>query len=75
MKSFNLFKLYTVNEITEITGFKENKVTFLLRKGTLKGRKVGRIWFSRGWEIRSLMSENRKLEELKGKFGKKVNLI
>lgn len=68
MKLLVFFKQYTVNEIAEITGFRENKVTFLLRKGTLKGRKVGRIWFSRGWEIRNLISENRKLEELKSKF-------
>lgn len=70
MKSFSLFKSYTVNEIAEITGFKENKITFLLRKGTLKGRKIGRIWCSRGWEIRRLISENRKLEELKNRFRK-----
>lgn len=68
MKSLVFFKQYTVNEIAEITGFRENKVTFLLRKGTLKGRKVGRIWSSRGWEIRNLISENKKLEELKSKF-------
>ena len=70
MKSFSIFRSYTVNEIAEITGFSKNKVTFLLRKGTLKGRKIGRIWCSRGWEIRVLMSENRKLEELKNKFRK-----
>ncbi|HUS49104.1 MAG TPA: hypothetical protein VMZ91_03010 [Candidatus Paceibacterota bacterium] len=68
MKSFDLFKSYTVNEIAEITGFKKNKITFLLRRGTLKGKKIGRIWKSRGWQIRNLMSEYRKLEELKNKF-------
>lgn len=70
MKSFNLFKSHTVNEIAGITGFSKNKVTFLLRKGTLKGKKIGRIWKSRGWQIRKLMSEYRKLEKLKIKFGK-----
>jgi len=68
MKSFDLFKSYTVNDIAEITGFKKNKITFLLRRGTLKGKKIGRIWKSRGWQIRNLMSEYRKLEELKNKF-------
>ncbi|MBA7530885.1 hypothetical protein ES705_23096 [subsurface metagenome] len=71
MKSFSIFKLYTVNEIAEITDFKVDKITLLLRKGTLKGRKVGRIWCSRGWEILWLISENRKLEELKIRFGRK----
>lgn len=65
-----LFRSYTVNEIAEITGFGKDKVTLLLRRGTLKGRKVGRIWFSRGWEINKLMAEKRKLEELKDKFGR-----
>ena len=68
MKSFDLFKSYTVNEIAEITGFKENKITFLLRKGTLKGKKVGRVWYSRGFHISKMMSQNKKLEELKNKF-------
>lgn len=70
MKFFDNFRSYTVNEIAEITGFKENKITLLLRKGTLKGRKIGRIWCSRGWEINKLISENRKLEELKNRFRK-----
>jgi len=70
MKSFDLFKSYTVNEIVEITGFKVDKITLLLRKGTLKGKKIGRVWYSKGWQIRKLMSENRKLEELKNKFRK-----
>ena len=68
MKTIVFFKSYTVNEIAEITGFGVDKVTLLLRKGTLKGRKIGRIWFSKGWEISRLMGENRKLEELKNKF-------
>ena len=68
MKFFDNFKSYTVNEIAEITGFKGNKITFLLRKGTLKGRKVGRIWYSRGFYISKMMSQNRKLKELKNKF-------
>jgi hypothetical protein len=68
MKFFDNFKSYTVNEITGITGFKKDKITLLLRKGTLKGRKIGRIWKSRGWQIRKLISEYRKLEELKIKF-------
>lgn len=70
MKFFDNFKLYTVNEIAEITGFKVDKITFLLRKGTLKGRKIGRVWYSKGWEIRRLILENRKLEELKNRFRK-----
>ena len=70
MKSFSIFSLYNVNEISEITGFKRDKITLLLRKGTLVGKKIGRIWYSRGWEIRKLMLENRKLEELKNKFRK-----
>ena len=70
MKSFSIFSLYTVKEIAEITGFKRDKITLLLRKGTLVGKKIGNIWFSRGWEIRKLISENRKLEELKNKFRK-----
>lgn len=68
MKSFSIFSLYNVNEIAEITGLKKNKITFLLRKGTLKGRKVGRIWCSRGFYIGKMMSQNRKLKELKNKF-------
>lgn len=68
MKFLDNFKSYTVNEIAEITGFKENKITFLLRKGTLKGRKVGKIWCSRGFYISKMMSQNRKLKELKNKF-------
>ncbi|MBA7580967.1 hypothetical protein ES708_22866 [subsurface metagenome] len=70
MKSFSIFGSYTVNEIAEITGFTVNKITLLLRKGTLKGRKIGRIWCSKGWEIRKLMLENKKLEELKNRFRK-----
>ncbi|GAI66942.1 unnamed protein product [marine sediment metagenome] len=46
----------------------QNKITFLFRKGTLKGRKVGRIWYSRGFHISKMMSQNRKLKELKNKF-------
>jgi muramidase (phage lysozyme) len=68
MKSFSIFRLYTVNEIAEITGLKENKITFLLRKGTLKGKKIGRIWCSRGFYICEMMSQNRRLKELKNKF-------
>ena len=68
MKSFNFIKLYTVKEIEEITSFKENKITFLLRKGTLKGRKIGKIWYSRGFYIGKMMSQNRKLKELKNRF-------
>jgi len=68
MKFFDIFRLYSVKEIAEITGLKENKITFLLRKGTLKGRKIGKIWYSRGWQISKMMSQNRKLEELKNKF-------
>jgi len=68
MKFFDNFRLYSVKEIAEITGLKENKITFLLRKGTLKGRKIGKIWYSRGWQIRKMMSQNRKLKELKNKF-------
>ena len=70
MKSFSIFRLYNVKEIAEITGFKVDKITLLLRKGTLVGKKTGKIWFSRGWEIRKLMSENSKLEELKNRFRK-----
>jgi len=68
MKFFDNFRLYLVREIAEITDLKENKITFLLRKGTLRGRKIGKIWYSRGWQIRKMMSQNRKLEELKNKF-------
>ena len=68
MKFFDIFRLYSVREIAEITGLKENKITFLLRKGTLKGRKMGKIWYSRGLQIRKMMSQNKKLEELKNKF-------
>ncbi|MCK4447001.1 MAG: helix-turn-helix domain-containing protein [Candidatus Marinimicrobia bacterium] len=68
MKSLSLFRLYTVNEIAEITGFSKNKVTFLLRKGTLGGKKIGKIWYSRGCQIRKMMLQNRKLKELKNKF-------
>jgi len=68
MKFFDNFRSYTVKEIAEITGLKENKITFLLRKGTLKGRKIGKIWYSRGWQIRKMMSQNRKLKALKNKF-------
>lgn len=68
MKFFDLFKSYSVNEIAEITGFKESKITFLLRKETLKGRKIGRIWYSRGFHISKMMSQNKKLRELKNKF-------
>jgi len=68
MKFFDVFRLYSVREIAEITDLKENKITFLLRKGTLKGRKVGRIWYSRGFYISKMMSQNRKLKELKNKF-------
>jgi hypothetical protein len=68
MGTIVIFRSYTVNEIAGITGFGVDKVTLLLRRGTLKGRKVGRIWFSRGWEINRLMAENRKLEKLKDKF-------
>lgn len=71
MKFFDIFKSFTVNEIAEITGFKINKITLLLRKGTLKGRKIGRIWESSGWQISKLMSEYRKLKELKIKFERK----
>jgi len=70
MEFFDNFRSFTVKEIAEITGFKRDKITLLLRKGTLVGKKIGNIWFSRGWEIRKLMSENRKLEELKNKFRK-----
>ncbi len=68
MEFFDNFRLYSVKEIAEITGFKENKITFLLRKGTLIGRKIGKIWFSRGFHISKMMSQNRKLKELKNKF-------
>ncbi len=68
MKSFSIFRLYNVNEIVEITGLKENKITFLLRKGTLKGRKIGKIWYSRGLQIRKMMLQNKKLTELKNKY-------
>ncbi len=68
MEFFDNFRLYSVKEIAEITGFKENKITFLFRKGTLKGRKIGKIWFSRGFHISKMMSQNRKLKELKNKF-------
>jgi len=71
MKFFDFFRLYSVKEIAEITGFKKNKIAFLLRKGTLRGRKVGRIWCSRGLYISILMSQNRKLKELKNKFEKR----
>lgn len=70
MEFFDNFRSFTVKEIAEITGFKRDKITLLLRKGTLVGKKMGNIWFSRGWEIRKLMSENRKLEELKNRFRK-----
>jgi len=70
MEFFDNFRSFTVKEIAEITGFSENKITFLLRKGTLKGKKIGKIWYSRGWQIRNLISENRRLEELKNKFRK-----
>ncbi|MBA7539488.1 hypothetical protein ES705_31767 [subsurface metagenome] len=68
MKFFDIFRLYSVKEIVEITGLKENKITFLLRKGTLKGRKIGKIWYSKGCQIRKMMLQNRELEELKNKF-------
>jgi len=71
VKFFDNFRSYSVKEIAEITGLKENKITFLLRKGTLKGRKIGKIWYSRGWQIRKMMSQNRKLKELKNKFEKR----
>lgn len=71
MKFFDNFRLYSVKEIAEITGLKENKITLLFRKGTLKGRKVGRIWCSRGFYISKMMSLNRKLKELKNKFEKR----
>jgi len=71
MKFFDILKSYSVKEIAEITGFGVDKITLLLRKGTLKGKKIGRIWESRGWQIRKLMSEYRKLEELKIKFERK----
>lgn len=70
MKFLDNFRSYTVNEIAEIAGFRVDKITLLLRKGTLKGRKIGRVWYSKGWEIRKLMSENRRLEELKNRFRK-----
>jgi len=70
MEFFDNFRSFTVTEIAEITGFKVDKITLLLRKGTLKGRKIGRVWYSKGWEIRRLISENRKLEELKNRFRK-----
>jgi len=68
MEFFDNFRLYSVKEIVEITGLKENKITFLFRKGTLKGRKIGKIWYSRGFYISKMMSQNRKLKELKNKF-------
>jgi len=71
MKFFDFFRLYSVKEIAEITGLKENKITLLLRKGTLKGGKVGRIWCSRGFHISKMMSQNSKLKELKNKFEKR----
>jgi len=71
MKFFDIFRLYSVKEIAEITSLKENKITLLLRKGTLKGRKIGKIWYSRGWQIRKMMLQNRKLKELKNKFGRR----
>lgn len=71
MKFFDNFRLYSVKEIAEITGLKENKITLLFRKGTLKGRKVGRIWYSRGLYISKMMSLNRKLKELRNKFEKR----
>jgi len=71
MKFFDNFRSYSVKEIAEITGLKENKITFLLRKGTLRGGKVGRIWYSRGFHISKMMSQNRKLKELKNKFEKR----
>jgi len=75
MRFFDNFKSYTVNEIAEITGFKIDKITLLLRKGTLKGEKIGRIWYSRGWQISKLMSEYRRLEELKTKFERREKLV
>lgn len=71
MKFFDNFRLHSVKKIAEITGFKENKITLLLRKGTLKGKKMGKIWYSRGFYIGVLMSQNRKLKELKNKFEKR----
>ncbi|MBA7621774.1 hypothetical protein ES703_29140 [subsurface metagenome] len=71
MKFFDNFRLYSVKEIAEITGLKENKITLLFRKGTLRGRKVGRIWCSRGFYVNKMMSQNRKLKELKNKFEKR----
>lgn len=71
MKFFDFFRLYSVKEIAEITGLKENKITLLLRKGTLKGRKMGKIWYTRGIYISKMMSLNRKLKELKNKFEKR----
>ena len=37
-------KLYTVKEVSNITGYKEGTISIYARQGLIKGEKLGRQW-------------------------------
>jgi len=53
MESFK--KVISLNQASQISGYSQDYLGFLLRKGELKGLKKGRVWFTTEEEIKNYL--------------------
>lgn len=49
----SLKKVISLNQAAKISGYHQDYLGFLVRKGELRGKKIGRTWFTTEAEIRS----------------------
>lgn len=49
-------KTYTVQELVKVLKISQNSVLKLLREGTIKGAKVGRVWRVSGENLRAFIN-------------------
>lgn len=53
MESFK--KVISLNQASQISGYSQDYLGFLLRRGELKGLKKGRVWFTTEEEIKNYL--------------------
>lgn len=65
--------LILLKEAAKISGYHQDYLSFLIRKGQLKGQKIGHNWFLEEAELRSFLSQKKSTSnsltaQLKGDF-------
>jgi excisionase family DNA binding protein len=58
-------KLYTVEDIAKMTRLTSRTIRNYIKEGTLKGKKIGRVWRFNEEDIRNLFDNNSFADELK----------